>query len=241
MKTSGVRSGGQDGGGASVATAPPRGWASSPRIRLVSAAVALGLCGGLASSIDIPVARWCKAAQPSGDLVRLLNFSEVFAHALGVAVLLVAVFVLDRSWRWPAAIRFVAATFAGGLIVDVIKAVVVRVRPRAADLAAVASAADTFSLAALAGPAASHSDRMSFPSGHSAVAAGFAAALAWRYPRGALFFAVVAAMAATQRLVCSAHYPSDIACGAAVGLLGAALFLGDGRADPAMMESPRGT
>ena len=170
----------------------------------------------------------------------LLNFSEVFAHGLGVGVLLVAVFVLDRSWRWPSAIRFLAATFAGGLIVDVIKAVVVRVRPRAADLANVASAADTFSLAALAGPAGSHADRMSFPSGHAAVAAGFAAALAWRYPRGGLFFMVVAAMAAAQRLVCSAHYPSDIACGAAVGLLGAAFFLGDARADSAMMDSPGG-
>lgn len=238
MKTSGVRGGGQGGSGPAVAAASTRGWASSRRLRLVTAAVVLGISGGLASSIDIPVARWCKATPPSGDLARLLNFSEVFAHALGVGVLLVAVFVLDRSWNRSSALRFVAATFAGGLIVDVIKAVVVRVRPRAADLATVASAADTFSLAALAGPAGSHSDRMSFPSGHAAVAAGFAAALAWRYPRGALFFTVVAAMAAAQRLVCSAHYPSDIACGAAIGLLGAALFLGDGRADSAMMDSP---
>jgi membrane-associated phospholipid phosphatase len=64
---------------------------------------------------------------------------------------------------------------------------------------------------------------MSFPSGHSAVAAGFAAALAFRYPHAAWFFAVVCLGAMLQRLVSSAHYPSDVFCGTAIGLLGAAL------------------
>ena len=69
---------------------------------------------------------------------------------------------------------------------------------------------------------------MSFPSGHSAVAAGFAAALASRYQHAAWFFVAVGLGAIAQRLVSSAHYPSDALCGAGLGLLGAALCLGGG-------------
>lgn len=213
----------------------------SHRGRLIAAAAALLLVGGVVFPFDITVARWCKAAGLSGDLMRLLNFSEVFAHGLGVGMLLIAAVVLDRSLSWPwMVLRLMAATFAGGLVVDLLKATVVRVRPRAADLGAVASAVETFSAAALASPPGGHADTMSFPSGHAAVAAGFAAALSWKYPRGAAFFAVVATMAAVQRIASSAHYPSDVACGAALGLLGAAVFLGDRGSVTAAMESPPG-
>jgi undecaprenyl-diphosphatase len=67
---------------------------------------------------------------------------------------------------------------------------------------------------------------MSFPSGHAAVAAGFAAAMGWKYPHARPFFAILAVCAAAQRVVTSAHYPSDVAFGAAIGLLGAAACLG---------------
>lgn len=224
-----------------VPTGDVRSVIASRQVWLVAAAAVLFLIGGCAFSIDIPVARWCKTAGLSGDLMRLLNLSEVFAHGLGVGMLLIAAIVLDRSLVWPwTVLRLVAATFAGGLAVDLIKATVVRVRPRAADLAAVASAVDTFSTAALLAPPGGHADVMSFPSGHASVAAGFAAALSWKYPRGTLFFAAVAVMAAVQRIASSAHYPSDVACGAAIGLLGAAFFLGDRGSVPASMESPSG-
>lgn len=217
------------------------GFGRSRRARLIAGAIVLLLVGGLLFPFDVTVARWCKAASLSGDLMRLLNFSEVFAHALGVGMLLIATVVLDRSLTWPwMVLRLVAATFAGGLFVDLLKASVVRVRPRAADLASVASAVDTFSTAALSSPPGGHADVMSFPSGHAAVAAGFAAALSWRYPRGGLFFAVVAVMAAVQRIASSAHYPSDVACGAALGLLGAAVFLGGRGSVMPPMESPSG-
>jgi undecaprenyl-diphosphatase len=70
---------------------------------------------------------------------------------------------------------------------------------------------------------------MSFPSGHAAVAAGLATALAWKYPHGAATFALLAAAAAAQRVVSSAHYPSDIAFGAAIGVAVAAVCLGGSR------------
>ena len=57
---------------------------------------------------------------------------------------------------------------------------------------------------------------------------GLAAALAWRYPRGAPLFIFLAAATALQRVVSSAHYPSDTTFGAAVGLVAAAACLGAG-------------
>jgi membrane-associated phospholipid phosphatase len=214
------------------------------RRRLLAGAAVLACLGIAALSIDLPVAQWCKTGRIPKELLRVLNFSEVFAHSSGVTALMLTVLSLDPSlrfpsFRWPAIrwpsyqptaaqerfARMVCGTAAGGLIVDVIKLLVDRVRPRAADLVAEASVFSTFGDSLLQVAHASHSDVNSFPSGHAAVAAGFAAALAWRYPRGWFAFSTFAVCAALQRVATSAHYPSDICFGAAIGLLGAAIFL----------------
>lgn len=212
---------------------------ASRRTRLLLLAVVCGVAGGLAFLVDLPVARLCREGFLPGDLRRLVDFPEVAAHGLGVACLIIGVAALDPAlWRrttgpwWlpsEALVRFLGATYAGGVMVNMLKATIVRVRPRAIDLDGMNSAFDTFGQAAATAAGAMGSDLMSFPSGHSAVAAGFAAALAARYPHAAWFFAAVALGALSQRLVSSAHYPSDVLCGAAIGLLGAALCLGGGR------------
>jgi membrane-associated phospholipid phosphatase len=212
------------------------------RVWLLLLAVGCGVAGGLAFLVDLPVARLCRGGFLPGDLRRLLDFPEVAAHGLGVACLIIGVAALDPTlWRRAAGpwwlpsvtlVRFLGATYAGGVIVNLLKATIIRVRPRAIDLDGVSSAFDTFGQAAATAAGATGSDLMSFPSGHSAVAAGFAAALALRYPHAAWFFAAVAVGALVQRLVSSAHYPSDVLCGAALGLLGAALCLGGGRSAP---------
>ena len=210
--------------------------AGAYRVALLGLAGMLVVAGGLAFTVDLPVAAWCKSHRLPGELLRLLNFAEVCGHALGVAVLLAAALVLDRTLRpWLAnagrtaagdVVRLVSAAYAGGLVVDLIKVSVSRVRPRAADLTDLASVLGTFGDAALASPTPRGADMMSFPSGHAAVAAGFAAAMGWKYPHARPFFAILAVCAAAQRVVTSAHYPSDVAFGAAIGLLGAAACLG---------------
>lgn len=208
----------------------------SYRFTLAMIALALVIAGGLAFAIDLPVASWCKTHRLPGELARLLNFAEVGGHALGVAVLLAVAIFLDRTLR-PLPLRptssssrdlarIVSAAYAGGLVVDTIKASVDRVRPRAADLTSFASALATFGDGAAATATGRGADLMSFPSGHAAVAAGFAAALGWKYPHGRPLFALLAAAAAAQRVVTSAHYPSDVAFGAALGLVGAFVCLG---------------
>ncbi len=210
--------------------------------------VALGLAGvgGVLFVVDLPVARWCREHRLPGDLGRLIDLSEAFAHSLSVAVILIVTATLDpvlrHVWRLPTArwdmARLVAATYAGGLVVDGLKLAFTRVRPRAANFAGVTSVLETFGtaiwpLAATGGDAlraiGKSADLMSFPSGHAAVAAGLATALSWKYPHGTPAFVVLAAMAAAQRVFSSAHYPSDIAFGAACGVATAAVCLGSSR------------
>jgi membrane-associated phospholipid phosphatase len=229
-------------------TSSPSGMPSprpvSRRTRLLATAVALACLGGLALAVDLDVARWCKAGHIPREVMRFLNFSEVFAHGIGVAVILLAAAVLDPSLAgrratprvrgFPISVSFISpdfvrmavTAFAGGIMANVVKETLVdRVRPRAADLTAAASALATFGNS-LAAQITSHSDANSFPSGHAATAAGLAAALSWKYPRATWFFVTLAAAAAAQRVASSAHYPSDVLFGAAVGLVGAACFIG---------------
>lgn len=210
----------------------------------MAGAAALTLLGALALAIDVPTAAWCKTGGVPKELLRFLNFCEVFAHSMGAATILVTALVLDPglvfpAMRWPAIrwpsfqpsaaqermARMIGATACGGLTVDLIKLCVSRARPRAIDLASHASAFTTFGLSPGTGRSA---DAHSFPSGHAAVAFGLCAALAWRYPRGRWMFLVFAVSAALQRVATAAHYPSDICFGAALGLAGAALFFRDG-------------
>ncbi|MET7594522.1 phosphatase PAP2 family protein [Streptomyces sp. NPDC005481] len=66
-------------------------------------------------------------------------------------------------------------------------------------------------------------DSSSFPSGHTAAGVGFSAAVAVVWPLAGAVCAVPALMVAAERVHTGAHYPSDVAAGAAVGLAAAAL------------------
>ncbi|MFK8906531.1 phosphatase PAP2 family protein [Streptomyces sp. YS-3] len=64
-------------------------------------------------------------------------------------------------------------------------------------------------------------DSSSFPSGHTAAAVAFTAAVTHRWPAVGAACAVPAALVAVERVQSGAHYPSDVAAGAAVGLTSA--------------------
>lgn len=64
-------------------------------------------------------------------------------------------------------------------------------------------------------------DSSSFPSGHTAAAVGFAAAVAATSPWWGTAAAIPTAMVALERVHSGAHYLSDVAAGAAVGLASA--------------------
>ncbi|MFG3213231.1 phosphatase PAP2 family protein [Streptomyces tendae] len=64
-------------------------------------------------------------------------------------------------------------------------------------------------------------DSASFPSGHTAAAVGFTGAVAAVWPTAGAACVLPAAAVAVQRVHSGAHYPSDVAAGAAIGGLGA--------------------
>lgn len=224
----------------------PRPALPGPQARRLLVAFGLACLGGLLFLVDMPVATWCRGHRLPGDLGRLIDLGEAFAHSLSVAVILIVAICLDPVLRhagrfvlarWDIG-RMVLSTFAGGLVVDGLKLLITRVRPRAVDFASVTSVFETFSAAArdltasgsdAAMKLGKSADLMSFPSGHSAVAAGLATVLSWKYPHGLPVFATLAALAASQRVLSSAHYPSDVALGAACGVALAAVCLGTAR------------
>ncbi|MFF2364604.1 phosphatase PAP2 family protein [Streptomyces sp. NPDC058122] len=64
-------------------------------------------------------------------------------------------------------------------------------------------------------------DSSSFPSGHTAAAVAFTAAVAPAWPLAAGVCAVSAVLLAVERVQSGAHYPTDVAAGALIGLGGA--------------------
>ncbi len=176
--------------------------------------IALCLLGVLCLGIDLPVATFFKTGKPWSFLREILDNAEPFGHGVGVAYILLAVYVLDASRRnWILAL--LGGALGAGLTADVIKLLIARTRPRRLDLMQ-ATVWQTFGdLLPFANGAGG--DSHSFPSAHTATATGLAVVLGTIYPRGRVLFFCLAALTGLQRISCSAHFPSDVCVGAAVG------------------------
>lgn len=174
----------------------------------------------IAWTIDVPVASHFRLDGHSDSLHDLVTLAEVFAHGLGVACILLTAYVLDvqQRRRLP---RIVTAVVAAGLLADLIKLCVGRMRPRAL---AVNQVWDSFAgWFPMFQPESrfgmNSSDCQSVPSGHAAVATALAIGLSVLYPRGRWLFACFAVLASLQRIEASAHYVSDTMAGATVACL----------------------
>lgn len=182
--------------------------------------VVLLLAAVAALGIDLSLQTLARANRPPGIVRDYFNATEAFGNGFGVAMILLAVFVLDRARRVQT-LRLITASLGAGIAADVIKMTIARTRPNATDIeglvASGASAIDTFvgfmPLASLG------SGGQSFPSAHTATALGLAVALAYCYPAGARLFYCFAAGVAIQRVAVGAHYLSDVLAGAAVGIV----------------------
>jgi membrane-associated phospholipid phosphatase len=189
---------------------------------LVAALLALAVIPTL--FLDLTVTRYFFELDRSGggELRKAISLFEAFGHGVGVGVIIIAVAVLDRQ-RFTAARRLIVCAFGAGLVNLVAKLLVGRSRPQvfwATEFPETTRA--TFRGFAMLftgewADAFRHS-LQSFPSGHSATAAGLAVGLTWLYPRGRYLFAALAALAMLQRIQCGAHFPSDTLAGAALGV-----------------------
>lgn len=190
-------------------------------------AIFFAVCSAAALAIDMPVARYVSDVGMPGDLRKLFSVSEVFAHGMGVALILLAVLVLDREHAW-ALPRVVFCSYGAGLVAQLAKHPLPRLRPDVCDLST--NVWHTFLASGGAAYAHLHEltgrDIHSFPSGHSATAVGLAIGLAWLYPHGRWLFAFYALLAVTQRIESGAHFVSDTCAGAAIAFLLAAACFG---------------
>lgn len=184
---------------------------------LYIAAVVLAILSGSALLIDIPIARLSVENRASGDFRKLLNISEVFAHGFGVALILITVAVLDPGSRRMLP-RVCACTFGAGLIAQLTKHCLPRLRPNVFDFSGNvwSSFLGHASSAQVETGNVMVRGLQSFPSGHTATAVGLALGLGWLYPRGRWLFFVFASLAAFQRIESSAHFVSDTFAGAAI-------------------------
>lgn len=205
---------------------------TDPRVR--QACLAGWICALLAPLalwMDIPAARYFLADRFPGDLQRVLSWSEVFGHGMGVVIIGITVLVVDPASKWKLP-RLLVSALGAGLAADIVKLLVARLRPRHFDLAH--DIRDSFAgwlplWNPVEGVGSFGYRLQSFPSAHAAVAMGLAVALAQLYPRGRYLFVVFAALAAAQRVEAGAHYVSDVFAGAAIGFLFGAVVTGSSR------------
>lgn len=183
-----------------------------PTLLLLAAAVAL--------RIDCPLAFWCLAGNCPEFLAYLFADCEPFGNGVGVLVIVVALYQLDRPRRW-ALPRVLVMSLGSGLAANGIKMLISRVRPHQFDFQGTVS--DTFG--GWLPFVGAGSVGQSFPSAHAATAAGLAAALIWLYPRGRWLFVTLAVLVVCQRVQIGVHFLSDVLCGAALGCLVAASCL----------------
>ena len=181
----------------------------------------LGLAAFAVSFFDITIANFNRHGKIPGDFRRILHLSELFAHGAGVLVACAAVYFLAVHKR-QYIFRLAVCAFWPGLIVQLVKHLVQRIRPGKLVPDFPETVAETFQGGVwVTGELNRVYDLQAFPSGHTATAVGLAVGLSWLFPRGRAFFFALAALAALQRISSGSHWASDVLVGAAIGLIGA--------------------
>jgi membrane-associated phospholipid phosphatase len=184
-------------------------------------AVVLSTLAGLALWIDLPVATWVRDQGFSGEWKRLIRLSETFGWGGTALVIILTAAVLDpRGWRIVP--RLATSSLGAGLVADVVKLLLARLRPAAANLSGMVQETFVAWLPTVNAKSLSRAyghQLQSFPSAHAATAAGLAVGLAALYPRGRWLFFTFAVLAGLQRIDAQAHFTSDVLAGAALGCL----------------------
>jgi membrane-associated phospholipid phosphatase len=193
------------------------------------ASAALMVLTLVAIPLDLPIARTIHE-RFGGDLKRVITLAEVFGYGWTAALLVIVTAAQIDARGWRVAPRLLLGTFGAGLLADFCKVFfVARWRPNAKRFqpeTIVESFAQWFPWrGGEEFPAPWNRDLMSFPSGHTATATGLALSLSVLYPKGAVWFCMLAFFTAFQRIEARAHYLSDTLAGAAVACLFMALLL----------------
>jgi lipid A 4'-phosphatase len=208
---------------AAIAWALVRRAHGSPALRVVFVAAATTLLVVISiRAADRPLALFFHARDH--DLRSLFDFTGRLGLTYGYLTIFGLAFVAlhwsgvsPRLQRFALPLRalsgipaFLFLSIAGsGVIVDVLKVVFGRARPK------LLFQSDVYGFAWLMW----RPDYWSFPSGHSATIVALMAALWFLWPQHLLFYILVAAIVCMSRVVVGAHYPADCLAGALIAVL----------------------
>ena len=184
------------------------------------------------ATIDGPIGHWIQLHPPIKPIRVFFEAAEHFGTPAGQFLLLLAVGwsalpapAGNRKSQWDVRVpRIYVGALISGLAANVFKMCFTRTRPRA-------FAFEELNIWDGFGPffplGAGGASAQSFPSAHTACAVGFAVLLGWAWPERQRVFYLLAALVGLQRILCSAHFPSDVLAGAAVGWLTAQMYVRD--------------
>lgn len=173
-------------------------------------------------TIDFQVGRYFTISELPDELEDFVDAAEHFGTPYGQILGLLCVYAATR-WHERRVFRIFLGTCVAGLGANLVKLLVARIRPRSFDFDQ-HELLDGFIGWFTFG--AEGSKAQGFPSAHTASAFGFAAMLTWAFPSGKRVFLLLAAFVGLHRITTSAHFPSDVFVGAAVGWSVAILFTG---------------
>lgn len=188
-------------------------------VRAFSPAVLCCLVGLLIIPFDSSLCGLLDASQIPGDIRALLHRSETFGHGMGVALILISLAVLHPSARRYLPLVSLSA-YGAGVSANFVKLLFVRTRPGKL-VSLDQDRLELFNFTSGIGDFVAHVEanaQQSFPSAHTATAAGLAVGLSTVFPRGRYLFAVLAVMVGMQRLMVQAHFLSDVFVGGGVGI-----------------------
>ncbi len=201
------------------------GFINKPRPFWQHITIGIGLlvvAAGLAR-IDSTIINAADPAEWPGDLKRMFQLSELFAHGFGIVLIVFGIWHLtpERRAYIP---RLISCAAFPSITAHMIKLVVARKRPTSfldenliphwpatTDVTWVGAGQEVAWNVQYA--------TQSFPSAHAALVCGMAIALSFIFPRGRVLFTLIAIIASVQRVIFFAHWPSDIAVGASLGFL----------------------
>lgn len=199
---------------------------------LLSGILIAGAAVGV-SFVDVGSRDWVQQIGMRGDIERVIKLMEIFAHGTGLFVTGALIWTLAPSYRKNLP-RLLAAYGLAGLVVNLIKLLIPRLRPSAGPETNLPETTLNWEYVS-----------QSFPSGHSAAAVALGLSLAILFPRGKWVFMTLAALACLQRVVFDAHWPSDVLAGAAIGVWAVAMLYRTswadrffGRIESSQQESP---
>jgi len=162
--------------------------------------------------LDRPLSLFCQNLNP--DVMKVFGWITELGistgYLIGFAVLFVYFkFLRRRPLAANRALFFFTAVALSGIIINLIKPVVGRLRPK------MLFQADLYGFE----PFRIGYEYNSFPSGHATTVFALAAALALVYPRWRLPLFGFAAVVGVSRIVIGSHYLSDVLAGAYMGIM----------------------